>query len=71
MTLDMYVVYENPLDFPGQFVVRRWTTPPPTPDHDATTVCHTLEEARAAIPPDRACIGRAGSDDPAIREVWV
>lgn len=73
--MDLYVIYENPLDFPGQFMVRRWEVQPgnpqPVPDLEAVTVCHTLMEAREAIPPGRVQIPRSREDNAAIVETWL
>lgn len=65
----MFVVYENPADFPGKFVVRRWLDS--IPERRPLHVCEQLAQARAAIPRGAANIGRMRDDDPAIREVWL
>lgn len=72
--LSTWVIYENPLDHPDEFVVRRWDVvagnPEPIPA-DEEVVVHTLGLARMAIPPGSVCLGRRPDDDPAILEVWV
>lgn len=65
----LFVVYENPRDFPGKFVVRRWLDT--VPEAKPLTVCEQLDQARAVIPAGAANIGRFRDDDPAIREVWL
>ena len=73
-TLEMFVVYENPSDYPGQFVVRRWgncIVPDARPDPMPLIVADSLNVARAAIPPWAVCLQRCDEDDPAIREVWL
>ena len=73
-TLPMYVVYENPSDYPGKFVVRRWPNTlvsPPIPDPVPLIVCDSLEVARAVVPPYAVCLQRSPDDDPAVREVWL
>jgi len=65
----LYVVYENPTDYPGKFVVRRWLDS--VPELAAVRVCEQLDQAREAIPRGAANIGRMRDDDPAIREVWL
>lgn len=73
MTMDwpitLFVVYENPRDFPGKFVVRRWLDA--VPERTPLRVCEQLHQARAVIPAGAANIGRMREDDPAIREVWI
>lgn len=75
LCLDMYVVYYDPRDYPGSYVVRKWRVdgadPTPKPDADVTTVCNSLAEARSHIPVGLANIGRQPNDDRTIREVWV
>lgn len=74
--LPMYVVYKNPSDYPGKFVVRlcvagRGTV---TCDKEPLAVRGTLAEARAAI---EALVGplhrmnRQPDDDAVIVEVWL
>jgi hypothetical protein len=69
----LYTGYENPRDFPGQFVVRRWLA-------DAGGVkCErrpfalgsTLESVRRLLPAGLHCLPRATTDDPVIVETWV
>lgn len=69
----MYVIYENPLDFPRKFVLRRWRLDGVviSAERAPVRVCDLLQEARAAIPADACNIGRYAADDPAIREVWI
>jgi hypothetical protein len=73
--IEMFVVYANPKDYPGKFVVRRghvggerilWNVEP-------TAVTDGLEEARAAVPnrEARGRFPRADSDDPVIVETYV
>lgn len=76
--MELFVVYSNPSDFPGKFVLRRHIAGPPdrwgpngTPDPDPIAVCSTLDEARSCLPPALCNIGRYREDDPVIVEVWV
>lgn len=66
---EMFTVYENPRDYPGKFVVRRWLDF--IPDTKPMIVCDSLDLARAVIPQSAVCLGRYAEDDPAIREVWL
>lgn len=67
--LETFVIYENPRDYPGKFVVRKWQGL--EPDIAPLTVCESLEIARSFVPPDKFNLGRHKNDDPAIREVWI
>lgn len=72
--LPLWVVYENPSDYPGKFVVREWRAGDPQTNYARvapTVVCDSLEAARAAVPPKKVCIGRCEQDDPCIVEVWL
>lgn len=66
--LAIWVIYENPKDFPGQFVVRCWIGLVP---HPVALVTSSLEKARAAIPDWCIPIGTYPDEDPAIKEVWI
>jgi hypothetical protein len=74
--LEMFVVYEHPLDFPESFVVRRWvvelgaTRPDPLP----VALGLTLEEVRKKLlaeQPDLVRTAPMAMDDPCIKEVWL
>jgi hypothetical protein len=69
-----YTVYRNPRDYPGRFVVRRWRVRAGGAlETERTTwaVEHTLEAARATIPPNLYRMERHPDDDPVIVEVWL
>ncbi|MCE7797886.1 hypothetical protein LWE61_15150 [Sphingobium sufflavum] len=70
--LSMWVVTENPSDFPGKFVARLWFV---TAGAMATTeyyhVSATLEGVRELLPPGLACIQRSPGDEPTIVEIWL
>jgi hypothetical protein len=67
-----YVIYENPLDAPNKFVVRRFFFMH-GPERVAVGVTDSLEEARALVPKKtHGCqIGRMPQDEPQIVEVWM
>jgi hypothetical protein len=71
--LTMWVIYNNPTDYPGKFVVRRqWASRGLVHvAHDPETVTSSLIEARKAIPVGLFNIGRMPGDDRAIQEVWL
>jgi hypothetical protein len=65
----IFVVYENPLDYPGMFVVRRWMGE--VPDPFPVIVAETLTEARKVIPNGSVKLMPYAGDDPVILETWI
>jgi hypothetical protein len=65
--IELLVIYKDPRDYPGKFVVRRWWNH--IPDREPMLVCDSLEHARTAIPIHAVYLGRFDEDDPAIYEV--
>jgi hypothetical protein len=70
--LEFFVVYHNPSDFPGKFVVRRQVVGPNgiKADEDTLCVALTLDEARSVIPAGLYRQERHPDDTPVIVEVW-
>jgi hypothetical protein len=68
----LYVIYQNPSDYPGFFCVRKWTvlTCPPSSVALIGKVS-TLEEARELIPQNKEKMPVFLNDDPVIVEVWA
>ncbi len=70
--LSQWVIYKQPRDYPGQYVLRRWLAdadgPRPTGE---VALADSLEAIRAALPGGLTCIGRYADDDPCIVEVWL
>jgi hypothetical protein len=71
--LTIFVIYQNPSDYPGKFVVRAQDALPsgevrPHPD---CIVCDTIEQARETVPPGLVLLTRAPDDDPVIYETWI
>lgn len=70
--LSMWVVTENPTDFPGQFVAREWLIGSGcravTANHH---VAATLAEVRDMLPPLLHRLPRDPKDDPVIVECWI
>jgi hypothetical protein len=72
----MHVIYKNPKDFPGKYVIRRHGLDP-----DGSTIAErgciiaaTLEGARESLEyfyPGLYRLGRHPQDDPVIVESWV
>jgi hypothetical protein len=75
-SLSIFTVYENPRDYPGRFVVRRFEVSADTvqPDALAVVIANTLDQARAAIRrehPGAIRLPRADGDEPQIVESWI
>lgn len=62
------VVYDNPRDYPGQYVARLFEDGRPTAKH---VTGDTLQQVRAYIPADLVAIQRDKLDDPCIVETWI
>jgi hypothetical protein len=72
--LAVIVIYRNPSDFPGKYVVRRqWAGRGGVLIEPGTlAVVDTLDQARAAVPPEQDTrLNRQPDDDPCIVEVWL
>lgn len=67
--VEFYVLYENPSDYRGKFVLRRWLNQ--TPDAQPVIVTTNLIEAMAKLPKNVRCLGRKPGEDPAIKDVWT
>jgi len=76
-TLLFWVIYEDALEFPGQFVVRRHLSVMEERgmsngvEMGPWKVTESLELARASIPDDCYPLGRSDDDVPQIVEVWI
>jgi hypothetical protein len=68
--LNMWTIYDNPSDYPGKFVVRRWIVKGPLEAADDVIVCDTLEEARSKIPEGLVGVPRAYEDALCTVETW-
>lgn len=66
--LEIWVVYYDPLDFPGLYVARKWLTDVPTKER---YIGDTLEQVRQCIPEGKILLMRDPSDDPKIVEIWI
>lgn len=71
--LIIFVIYENPSDYPGKFVVRRHFTSANETRADLKphAVTTNLIEARNTIPPRFTNFPKHPSDDPVIREIYL
>ena len=71
--MPMWTVYQNPKDYPGQFVARRFVIigmghVAPTDD---VVVGQTLDQVRTLLPPGLYRLERMPGDDAKIVEVWL
>lgn len=73
VVLTQYVVYVNPADMPGKFVVREWhiARGAPAPLAGRAWSRSTLEQARELIPEGMIRLERQDDDDPVILETWT
>jgi hypothetical protein len=71
--LCFWVVYRDPLDYPGKVVLRRqWARDNGRVVVDPVgLVFDSLEGARDALPAGLVNIGRQAADDRSIAEVWI
>jgi hypothetical protein len=71
--LEMYVIYENPKDFPNKWILQRCVVICGIPVSDTIPVAieDSLESVRRAVPPGLVRMDRFPNDDPVIREVWI
>ena len=69
----VWVVYNNPSDYPQKFVVRRQYAGAKGVRADAlpVAVAESLQEARRVLPPGLVCITRSDDDDKVIEETWI
>lgn len=61
--MPIFAVYDNPLDFPGRFVVRLFNLQEPTV---YCTLSSTKEEAFATIPKGLTFLPRQNGDEPQL-----
>lgn len=71
--LSLWVIYRNPIEAPGAYLVRRWGIVPSSGDPvPGEAFPHeTLAEARASIPAGSIRLERSPHDDSAVVETWV
>jgi hypothetical protein len=71
-----FVVYRNPVDFPGRIVVRGFTigigviTPDPAPTYIGESV-YAARQAIRAIDPGLIQLWPSRDDEPQIVEIWI
>ncbi len=68
----VYAVYDHPLDFPDDFVVRKFSTSTNEPDKELTVKSKSLVEIHQELTKMKLVyIGRMQNDDPVIIECWI
>lgn len=72
-SLKMFVIYQNPRDYPGKYVVRAWDIGSATisPEMEPRHVSDSIEGARDSLPPGLMKLDRAPFDDEVIVETWI
>ncbi len=72
-TLNLWTVYDNPSDYPGQFVARRFIITGPAGPFATGEMftADTLEEIRAMIPQGLFRMEPWQGDDIKIVETWI
>lgn len=75
-TLTVYTIYNNPLDFPGDYVISKWDTvkgsDEPQKDLNYMFVDKSLEPCRDELKRKGLYnLGRHADDDPCIVESWI
>ena len=72
MNLRLYVIYERPLDYPNDYVLRAQLAKNGEIEVEREPTCvGSLAECRAAVPAGLTNLGRDPRDQPQILEVWV
>lgn len=66
--LEIWVVYDKPIDYPDKYVVRKWLYDKPT---ETFYTADTLEDIRSKIPEGLHKLDRFSGDDPKIIETWI
>lgn len=74
--MKMYTIYDHPIDFPEEFVVRAWRiiegSLDPIPDQNIFIKHKDLECIRKELfDMGLVCIPRSESDSPGIVETWI
>lgn len=64
----VWIIFEEPPDFPDQYVARLYRSYVDTGEY---VVGATLNEVRALLPPGLMRMERSSGDDPMVRESWI
>ncbi len=63
--LELWTIYDSPIDLPGSFVARKWVLDKPTSE---LLQDKTLDGLRAKL---LHCMPRSPGDEPQIVETWI
>lgn len=66
--LELWTIYDSPIDLPGGFVARKWVLDKPTSEFLQDK---TLDGLRAKLPHGLHCMPRSPGDEPQIVETWI
>ena len=66
--LELWTVYDSPIDLPGRFVARKWLLDQPTSE---LLQDKTLDGLRGKLPQGLTRLPRAPQDDSKIVETWI
>lgn len=66
--LELWTVYDSPMDLPGRFVARKWVLDRPTNERLQDK---TLDGLRDKLPQGLTRMDRSPQDDPKIVETWI
>jgi len=70
--MDIWTIYENPKDYPGKFVARKYRVEDGIVNHtEHTYVSDSLYSIRKLIPDNLYRLHREPNDDPVIVESWI
>jgi hypothetical protein len=70
--LAMWTIYDNPTDFPGLYVARKWLVRNGKEEWTSTVITDAnLQRLRDSLPAGLFCMNRAPGDDPVIVETWL
>jgi len=71
--LAMWTVYDNPNDYPGLFVARRFEVSGAGPVATESIIMDNLEKLREVLEFEMrlTCLTRSPEDDPKIIETWL
>jgi len=66
--LEIWTVYDSPIDLPGRFVARKWLMDQPT--HELLQD-KSLDGLRAKLPAGLTRLNRSPNDEHKIVETWI
>lgn len=66
--IEIWVIYDHPIDFPEEYVARKFILDKPTKD---MIVMPSLDEVRKMLPPGLTRLDRNPEDNLKIIETWI